>query len=84
MCCLPSAIFVGVQRICLHRYAVNSVNLRSLKFLGDGKSQILLILSGCFFQHPMVTKLDSSLANSNSPDDPVLSGSPQDLCTSRT
>ena len=37
----------------------------------------MLILSGCIFQHPVVTKLASSLANSNSPDDPVLSGSSQ-------
>ena len=37
----------------------------------------MLNLSGCIFQHPVVTKLASSLANSNSPDDPVLSGSPQ-------
>ena len=37
----------------------------------------MLILSGCILQHPVVTKLASSLANSNSPDDPVLSGSSQ-------
>ena len=37
----------------------------------------MLILSGCILQHPVVTKVASSLANSNSSDDSVLSGLPQ-------
>ena len=76
ICCHPSAIFVGVQRICQHNYTVNCMIEIILIPLGWEISNCVDLVR-VYFLTSCGNQTGFLSSKFKFPDDPVLSGSPQ-------